>query len=98
MDPNALKLHLEQVCQDLDRNRPLRRPAFARTAALALVASLGTACGEKEETGVVDLYAAPIEDCANDADDDGDDAVDCADTDCYEDPACAQAEYAAPFE
>jgi len=38
---------------------------------------------------VIDSIAAEAkEDCANTADDDGDEKIDCEDTDCVEDPNC----------
>jgi len=96
MDPTRLLQHLHEVCQDLDEGRPMRRPAFA----VAVAVSLSVGCGTKDtsDTGAVAEYAAPMEDCVNGADDDGDDLVDCNDSDCTDDPACTLSDYAAPFE
>ncbi|MEK6224404.1 MAG: hypothetical protein N2A97_06040, partial [Thermodesulfobacteriales bacterium] len=42
-----------------------------------------------EMTEVTDQLAAEAsEDCTNSADDDGDERIDCEDTDCVEDPNC----------
>lgn len=102
MDPAALQEHLAQVCADLDAGRTPRRPAFAVSQAtfLALMGFAVAGCGEAKE-----LYAAPMdtdtaegpEVCDNEVDDDGDDAVDCDDPDCEDDPLCATVDaYKAP--
>jgi hypothetical protein len=98
MDPEALRAHLDDLCDRLDQERPLR---VVKWAGVALVAS-GTllACGDEiDDSGSVVLYgAAPTEDvCDDEIDDDGDGDVDCDDQDCAEDPACMNAgAYGAP--
>ena len=67
----------------------------------ALVAlGLSAGCGSKDtgDTTAVAEYAAPMEDCSNDTDDDGDNLTDCDDPDCTDSPECTMDAYAAPFE
>jgi hypothetical protein len=72
------------------------RSDFAEPLALRAIAELGddfAAPGFPDAAGffvrpdTADC-ALPVEDCASGVDDDGDDAIDCADEDCREDPAC----------
>lgn len=84
-------------------------PTALKAALLALVASTAglEACGRTvylygaqggDDTADTDDTALPTEVCDNAQDDDGDEAVDCDDPDCADDPACQiGGAYAAPF-
>jgi hypothetical protein len=97
LDPTTLRAHLDDLCERLDGDRPLRVVTWAGAALVASGALLG--CGDEVDTGVGDLYGAPlVEDvCDDEIDDDGDGDVDCDDADCIDDPACMNAgAYGAP--
>ncbi len=85
--------YLAHLCELLDRKQKLPRSrrdwwtsAFAVPAAVGLTLSAG-ACGGKVEVPPAGGGAAEV--CDNGADDDGDNAIDCADSDCAASAACA---------
>lgn len=88
MQSSSIISYLRDLCCDIDEGRPLQRFAWRRAVGTLAVpvaiglASLAPGCAQ--------------EDCHDGVDNDSDNKVDCADTDCF-DVCGANAEYAAPF-
>jgi hypothetical protein len=103
MTPNPhaklAKAYLDELCRTLDHKQKLvRRHREWWRSAYAVPVAMGLAVGLVHCGGTVEKVGDTQEQCDNGVDDDGDEKVDCADSDCASAAGCATAEYAAPFE
>jgi len=91
LDPTALRKLLQELCDDLDRGRPVKRWRCAAGGGLVLAGLVGglQAC---DGDAILDKGEPDPawEDCANGTDDDGDGDLDCADSDCHGTEACPE--------
>jgi len=87
------RAYLDELCRRLDRGQPLRRlrREWWTCTVLAPVA-VGLAAGTASCGGTVTEHPSSTEVCTNQADDDGDGKIDCADSDCAGQAVCTSPE------